>query len=173
MLRNTLILVAVAIMAAPFAIAQDDAPPKIAVIDIDRVLVQSELGKQLQEKIKKVADDAQAKGESISQQARDIQQKLQEGQASLSESQQSEMGKKLQDFQIQLRRLEDDTKREVQRLQQEGLAGIQQKVRPVLSKIQEASNYDLILSANDSAIISWTPRVDITKRVIDELNTQK
>lgn len=172
MLRNTILLLAALMLVAPSAIAQDTTPPKIAVVDIDAVLGQSNLGKKLQEKIQQVAQNAQKKGEEMAEQARAVQTKLQEGQASLSETQKSEMGKQLQDFQISLRRLEDDTKREVQRLQNEGLADIQTKIRPVLSKIQEASNYDLILSANDTAIISWTPRVDITKRIIDELNAQ-
>jgi outer membrane protein len=173
MLRNTILIFAMLLLAAPSAIAQDTTPPKIAVVDIDRVLLQSDLGKKLQEKLQGIADAARGKGEDIANKMRDIQEKLQDGEASLSDSQKSEMGKQFQDYQIQLQRLDDDTKREVQRLQNEGLADIQVKVRPVLSKIQESANYDLILNANNNAVISWTPRVDITKRIIDELNAQK
>ena len=38
MLRNIIVLFAALLLAAPSAIAQDVSPPKIAVVDIDRIL---------------------------------------------------------------------------------------------------------------------------------------
>ena len=159
------------ITAMPAAMAQE-GNLKIAIIDIDRVLATSEMGKQLQAKLKTFADGVQKEGEGMANKAMDTQKKLQENAASLSETQIAAMRKELQDAQINIRRFEDDKKREVQRMQQEGLGKIQSKMRPVLGKVQEQFKYDLILSANDSAIIAWGPSIDITEKVIEMLNAE-
>ncbi|CAM2069017.1 OmpH family outer membrane protein [Sulfidibacter corallicola] len=155
---------------APNALAQG---PKIAVVDIDYAILQSDEGKALQSKLNAFKEQANSEGQKIAEEAREAQQQLQDQGASLSQDKKTELLKKLEDSRIALKRLETDKSREGKEMQDLGLASIEKKLAPVLEKLQKEGDYDMILNRVDGLVLVNHKRVDLTTKLIEELNKMK
>ncbi len=163
------ILVLIGLPAAPAAVAQD-APIKIVVVDLERVVAQSAAGKALQAKLAKFQEDVKTEGEQKTAAARDIRQRIVDGANSLSEDKLSQLQKDLEDAQIAIRRFQDDKQREGQKMQTEGLQDIERQLQPVFEKIRDEGGYDLIINNVAGVVVMANEKVDITGKVIAELD---
>jgi len=170
--RNLCVLMvgALALAATAMPVPAQDSPVKIAVVDLDRVVAQSAVGKQLQTKLEKFQTDAKAEIDVIQNKANDIRKRVAEGGNSLSEEKLAELQKEYEDQQIALRRLRDDKQREGQKLQSEGLHEIELKLQPVFEAIQAEKGFDLILNNVPGVVVMANERVDITAMVVERFN---
>ncbi|MEM9554637.1 MAG: OmpH family outer membrane protein [Acidobacteriota bacterium] len=168
-IRAVLVAVALTLFALP-ALAQD-APLRIAVVDLDLVVAKSPLGQQLAGRLEAFQQQAQTEAETMQTAARDIRTRLTEGVNSLSEEKLNELQKQFEDKQIEIRRFRDDKQREAQKLQSEGLREIEQQLEPVFEQIRTEGNYDLILNRVPGVVIMAGDRVDITDQVVARLES--
>lgn len=153
--------------ALPSAYAQTQ---KIGVVDLDFAVLNSNAGKALQKKLDDFKSQVNNEGQKLTDNALGIQKELQEKAASLSEDKRSELMKKLDDMRVALKRFETDKSKEGKSMQAEGLSSIEKKLAPVLEKIQKEGDFDLILNRVDGLVLASHKRVDLTQRVIEELN---
>lgn len=173
--RNARGLVSVALILAFSAVAAgpvvgQEAPTpqiKIAVVDIDRVVIQSTAGQALQERLKNLEQQTQAK---LAEKAQKIQT-LRDSLAGKTPDESRELQKQIEDETLSGRRMREDAQREAEKMQQTELEVIRQSLRPVFEKIQSESSYDLILNYNPAVVIAAGPSVDITDRVLEVLNS--
>ena len=159
-------------LGLPSAWAQD-APIKIAVVDLERVVANSQLGKQLQTQLEKFQQDAQAEGQVIQNAANEIRRRVSEGGNSLTEDKLAELQKEYEDKQIELRRFRDDKQREGQKIQAEGLREIEQQLEPIFKQVRDENGYDLIFNNVPGVVVMANDRVDITQVIIDRINKQQ
>ncbi|MDH3744169.1 MAG: OmpH family outer membrane protein [Acidobacteriota bacterium] len=152
-------------------IAAQEAPARIAVVNLDVVIAQSPAGKDLQDKLTKFQEVTQATGEAKTNAARELQQQIVNGANSLSEDRLADLQKQLEDAQIDLRRFRDDKQREGEKMQEEGLKMIEQQLEPVFTQIRDEGGYDLILNNVPGVVVMVGPRVEITGEVIERLTS--
>jgi outer membrane protein len=150
---------------------QPAAGPKVAVIDTERILTSSQLGKAALAELKKVQEQKEAEGRAKQEEIKSLQSKLSEGRLSLSQDKLAEMEKQLEDRVIALRRFQDDANRDLTKKRDELLGGIDQKVMPLINQIGKEQNYTLIFRKFESGLIFADESVDITALVIQRLDS--
>lgn len=153
-------------VAAPLA-AQAQ---KIAIIDTERVLTASEVGKQALESLTALRQQKQQQGESLERELQDLQTRLQEGRLSLSEDKLAELQRQAEDKALAMRRFQDDANRELAKRRDEVLAQVDQRVMPVITRYGQQNGYDLIFRKFESGLIYANEAVDITDEVIATLD---
>ena len=161
-------LCAVALLASPAAFAQDQL--KIGVVNLDQVLVESNMGKELQTKLDSFTGGVQSEGEAKTETALQLRQQITDGANTLSEERLAELQQQYEDAATEIRRFRDDKQREGQKLQQDGLAAIEEQLQPVFQAIRDEGNYDLILNYAPGVVVMLSDRIDITSQVVERLN---
>ena len=142
---------------------------KIAVVDLERVVILSPQGKALQSKLEKFQEDVRNEAESMNKISQDIRRKVQEGANSLSEDKLAELQRQFEDQSIKIRRFTDEKQREGQKMQQQGLKDIEKELEPVMKQIQTQHGFDLILNNTPGIVVMTSEKVDITQLVIGTL----
>ncbi|HSM50876.1 MAG TPA: OmpH family outer membrane protein [Thermoanaerobaculia bacterium] len=154
-------------LAAPLA-AQ--APAKVAVIDVERILLESERGKSALQELEAVRKQKQEQGETLQKEINDLRTRLTEGQLSLAQDKIAELQKQLEDKVIALRRFQDDANRDLSKKRDDILGRIEQSVFPVINQIGQEGGYTLIFNKYNSGLVYADEAVDITTRVIERYN---
>ncbi len=175
--RFTPLILGLALAAAPIvpAYAQAAAPApggaiKIAVIDTEKILLNSGTGKKALADLKKLQETKETEGRTKQQEIKDLQAKLTDGRLSLSQDKLSEMEKQLEDKVVSLRRFQEDANAELTKKRDQVLAQIDQKVMPVINQIGKDMGYTLIFRKFESGLIYADEAVDITGAVIQRLD---
>lgn len=164
------VLLAAAGLAAATAVSAQDAPPKIAVVDLELVVARSAQGQALQRRLETFQTETRAALEVKAEEGQALRRQLAEGATSLSESRLEELQKQIEDLQIAMRRLQDDKQREGQKMQNEGLRDIEKAIAPVLTQLRDELGLDLILNNVPGVVVMAAPRLDITQQVVDRLS---
>ncbi len=158
---------------APGAKAQSPAasrPAKVAVIDVERILLESNRGKKALAEIEALRKKKQQEGDAKQKEITDLQQKIKDGQLSLSEEKLAGLKKQLEDQLIALQRFQDDAKRDLSKKRDEVLDQIEKSVFPVINKIGAEGGYTLIFNKYRSGLVYADDAVDITEQVIARYN---
>jgi outer membrane protein len=152
------------------AVAQD-AGNKVAVIDVRRILTESEAGRaaldQLRALAKQRQDDLAAREEAVAS----LRARLEEGRLSLSEEKQAEMEEELQAKLIELRRAEDDARRLMDEKQAAEFGKIEKRVMPLIEAIGQEQGFTLIFNKfEDSGLLYAASGADITDEVLQRFD---
>jgi outer membrane protein len=161
-------------LAVPFvASAQPTAPAgtiKIAVIDTEKILVNSAAGKKALDELKKLQEAKEKEFGAKQQEIKDLQSKISDGRLSLAQDKLDEMQKSLEDKVIALRRLQDDATRDLTKKRDDILNQIDQKVMPVINQAGKDMGYTLIFRKFESGLIYADDAIDITDSIIKRLD---
>lgn len=158
-------------LAVPAAFAQD-APIKIAVVDLDVVVANSPAGKELGQKLETFQQQIQTEAQGMQTAVQELRQRIADGANSLSDERLAELQKEYEDSMIAIRRFRDDKQREGQKMQDEGLREIEKQLEPIFAKVRDENGYDLILNRVPGVVILAGERVDITAKMIETLGAQ-
>lgn len=164
------ILVAFALLVAAAPVAAQ-GPVKVAVIDVERILLESNRGKAALEEIEALRKQKQAEAEGMQTRAADLRRQVEEGRLSLSQERLAQLEKQLEDSVIALRRFNDDATRELTKKRNEVLDQIEQSVFPVINEIGKEGGYTLIFNKYNSGLVYANESVDITAQVIQRYNS--
>ncbi len=159
--------------APPAAKAPSPAPArtaKVAVIDVERILLESNRGKKALGEIEAVRKQKQQEGDAKQKEITDLRQKIKDGQLSLSEDKLADLKKQLEDKLIALQRFQDDAQRDLSKKRDEVLDQIEKSVFPVINKIGEEGGYTMIFNKYRSGLVYADDSVDITEQVIARYN---
>ena len=155
---------------APAAAAPAAGPIKIAVIDTEKILLSSVAGKKAVADLKKLQEQREGELRAKAQELKDLQTKISDGRLSLAQDKLAEMSKQLEEKDIALRRAQDDATRELNKKRDEMLAGIDEKVMPVINQVGKDLGYTLIFRKFESGLIYADDAIDITATVIQRLD---
>lgn len=164
-------LIGLALLLTGPALFAQETPLKIAVVDLELIVARSQAGQDLAGKLKSLQETAGAEMEGMQKAAVELRQRIADGANSLSDDKLADMQKEYEDKMIEIRRFTDDKQREGQKMQQEGLAAIEKQLEPVFEKVRTDNGYDLILNRVPGVVVMAGERIDITKQVIDVLNS--
>ncbi len=164
--RVVMLAVIMMAMAMP-AVAQS----KIAVIDVQRVVTESDPGKEVMQKLRVLSDAKAQEGQNLQQGMATLQDQFNKQRFTVSEQRQAEMSKEIEDAQIEIRRFQDDAQRELQEAQRRELGGLEERILPIINQVGQAEGYTLIFNKFQSGLVYADEAVDITDRVIQMFNT--
>jgi len=154
--------------------AQESASPiKIAVIEVERILVQSTKGRAGLEQIEQLRKQKQQEGEALESEITELRQRLSDGGNALSEEKQAELRKQLEDKMIAARRFQDDANRDLTKLRDRTLAEIERGVMPVVQQVGQEGGYTIILNKFESGLVFADEAIDITDQVIERYNAKE
>ena len=162
-------LAALAVLAAPVA-AQQRPPVSIAVIDVGRILEDSKAGQAAVEKLVKLRDTKGAEGEVMQTAAQDLQDRIKEGQMTLSEEKLEELRVAFEDKVQELRAFQERANRELQREQEKALGEIEKKVMPVIRQVGQEFGYTVIFNKFQSGLVYADEAIDITDLVLERFD---
>src|SRR6185503_7795462 len=167
-MKKFLISIAVAALAAPM-FAQN-APARLAVIDVQKVLTQSTAGKAAYEKLKKMQEDKLEKAKSMDEELRKLDSEITSKKISLSEDKLSDMQKQLADKRISMQRYAQDADREIGEARDRELQALEAKIKPVIDGIGKEMGIAMIFNKFESGLVYASEAIDITDTVIKRFN---
>ncbi len=150
------------------AMAQTAA--QIAVIDVQRLLTESQSGQQALDRLRTLGQQKQAEIEGRQAGVTELRQRLEEGRLSLSEERQVELEQELQDQLIDLRRLQDDAERELQQERLQAFEKIEEGVIPLIAGVARERGYTLVFNKFQSGLLFAADGTDITDAVLERFN---
>lgn len=170
MLRMTVrtVVLAALVMAVALPAA---AQSKVAVIDVQRVVTESDPGKEVMGKLRTLSDAKAQEGQSLQQELAALQDQFNKQRFTVSEVRQAEMSKEIEDKQIAIRRFQDDAQRELQDAQRRELGGLEERILPIINQVGQEQGLTLIFNKFQSGLVYADETVDITDSVIQRFNT--
>ena len=170
MYRSTIRMAAVAALAMA-ATLPAAAQSKVAVIDVQRVVAESDPGKQAIQKLKAVQDAKIQEGQAMQQELATLRDQINKQRFTVSEDRLAEMTKEIEDKTISIRRFEDDAKRELDDARRRELGGLEEQILPIINQIGQDRGITLIFNKFQSGLVYADEAVDITDEVIRQFNT--
>ncbi len=157
--------------AASVATAQGVAATgPIGVIDVGRLLQESEAGKAAVEAVRQMQIAKTAEGEAVQASAQQLKDRIDRGSLSLTEDALAVLQKEFEDKVIELQRFQDDAKRELQQAEQAAFGELQKKVMPVIFEVGKNGGFSLLLNKFDSGLVYASEAADVTDLILDRFN---
>jgi Skp family chaperone for outer membrane proteins len=150
---------------ASATLAQGTAP-KIAVVDLERVFLESSLGTEFQTSLRALEEQTRKQIEALAQRAQDLEAQIPEVQDA---DERRNLMRQREDQELQARRIRDDANRQAAKLEQEKQVEFNTKMEPLFDKLQQEQSFDLILNKVPGVVIYAGSAFDITETVIQRL----
>src|SRR5438477_8168743 len=168
-MKKYLVSVAMAALAAPL-FAQTTVPARVAVIDVQKVLTTSTVGKAAYERLKKLQDDRVTKMQKMDEEVKALQNEMQTKKLSLSEEKLAEMAKQVSEKQLNMQRYAQDADRDVSEARDKALGELDQKIKPIIDSIGKEMGLAAIFNKFESGLIYASDAIDITDLVVKRFN---
>jgi len=163
---KTLIVLSIAALSAQIVAAQAN----VAVIDIQRVVTESDAGKEALGKLKQLQDEKIAEGQKIQTEADSLREQLTKQRFTLTDEKIAELNKQLEDKGTELRRFQEDAQRELDDARRTALGGLEERILPVIDEVGREKGLTLIFNKFQSGLVFADEEVDITDEVIRRFN---
>jgi outer membrane protein len=170
LLTLCLTLASVSVSAQP---ANSNPPTRIAVIDVQKVLTESEAGKLVYAKLKKAQDERMALAQRKDAEIRKLETELATKRASLSDAKIAELERQLADKRIDMQRYAQNADREISELRDRELQVLEQKIKPTIDALAAEMKLAAVFNKFESGLIYASDRIDITDDVIRRFNGAK
>jgi Skp family chaperone for outer membrane proteins len=155
------------------AVPPQQAPLRMAFLDLQRIAAESNEGKVLSGKIQELTKKKTAELQEKTKALQANQQKLQQGGAVLNDATRAQTQKEIDRLTVEIDRFQEDANAEVQELQQSLQREFEEKLRPVVDALVKELAIGLLFSAAEAGAIYVDPSLDVTGEVIKRFNTAK
>lgn len=170
------VLAAFALAGAAQLAAQAAAPGpgslsgKIAVIDVERILTDSEAGKKALTELTALQKTKQEQGQALQAEINTLKQKALDGKLALAEDKLRGIEREVEEKTIALQRFSDDATRELTKRRDEILGAVEAGIFPIINVVGKEGGYTLIFNKFRSGLLYADEAVDITEAVITRYN---
>jgi outer membrane protein len=171
------LLLAAAVHAQATAPAQASAPPaaagplRIGVINVERLVQESALGKEAFNRVKRINDQKKEEGDKLQKELRDLEQKLADQGSALADDKRETLQKSYQEKAIAFKRFQDDATRELDAAQKKELGELERRVFPVINQVGKEKGFTMIFNKFQAGLLYADDAVDITDDVLKVFNT--
>jgi len=145
---------------------------KIAVIDVNKILNESEAGKEARKKMEARYEELKKKIEKVNQEARTMKEELDKQKILLGKEKAREREEALAGKVGELRQLTQEAEKEMQARQGELTREILKRVEGKIDKVVEEEKIDLLLDRG-SGVVHAATSLDITEKVLSLVNQEK
>lgn len=168
-----LALVAGPALAQAPAAAPVPGASKIGVIEVQRIVQESAIGKESLARVQKLQQTKQEDLLKRQKDLRDLEQKIQDQGKSLSEDAMEKLQKEYQGKAVELKRFQDDAKNELEEAQRKELGDLEKRIMPVINEVAREQGYQLVFNKFNSGLLFADDKsVDLTEAVITKFNSQ-
>jgi len=172
MIGNRLIVAGAVASAALLALpVSAQSAQKVGVIEVQRIVQESAVGKESLARIQKTQSAKQEDLAKRQTELREIEKRIQDQGKSLSEEAMEKIQKDYQTKALDLKRFQDDAQRELEELQRKELSELERRVLPVIEAVSKELGYTLVFNKFQSGLLHADPGVDLTDAVIQRFNT--
>lgn len=154
--------------AAPASAA--GAPPQIAIIQAQRLALESAPGKEAYARLKKLSDQKKDELDRAEKDARDLVQKLNDQGQSMPEDKRDALSKQADDKQKQWKRMQEDAQRDLQDAERKEMAALEGRIGPIVKDYFREKHFAVVLDAR-AGIVYADEAVDVTDEVLKRINT--
>ena len=158
-----LLLVGLALPAA--------AQTNIAVIDVQRVVAESDPGKESLQQLRTLQEQKITEGRNLQVELDALREQFNKQRFTLSEEKLAEMSGQVESRTIALQRFEDDATRELDEARRTALGRLEERIMPVIDEVGKERGLTLIFNKYQSGLVYADEAVDITDDVIRRFNT--
>lgn len=144
------------------------ADVKIAILNTQRAVIESEEAKKMIEKIRTELERDETAVKSLGEEIQKTQQRLTKDAATLSNTEKRRLQKEIEDKQIDYQFQVNKLQKEVQDRQQDIFVALAPKVDAVLKDLIAKEKYDIIMQRAN--LLYVTQALDITRQVTELLN---
>jgi outer membrane protein len=143
---------------------------KIAVIDVNRIMTDSQRGKSVLAGIEKLQSERSAQLKTLNEELTEMQKRFQEGRLSLAEDKLAELQSQIEEKDRVFKRAREDAERDVQKRRADEIEKIETAVFPIINGLGKEGGYTLIFNKFQSGLVYADDAVDITNEVIKRLD---
>ncbi|MGH9365154.1 MAG: OmpH family outer membrane protein [Thermoanaerobaculia bacterium] len=159
------------VAAAQTGAAPAPGPARMAVIDVERLIRESAMGREAFGRVKKLNDQKKDEADKLAKELRDMEQKLADQGQSMTDDKRDALQKQYQEKAIAYKRFNDDAQRVLEEAQKKELEGLEKRVLPVIQTVGKEKGYTLIFNKFQSGIVFADEAVDVTDDVLKRFNT--
>ncbi len=146
---------------------------KIGVIEVQKIVQESAIGKESLARVQKIQQSKQEDLQKRQKELRDLEQKIQEQGKALSEDAMEKLQKDYQAKALDLKRFQDDAQRELEESQRKELGELEKRIMPVINEVAREQGYSLVFNKFNSGLLFADDKaVDLTEAVITKFNSQ-
>ncbi|HQQ78603.1 MAG TPA: OmpH family outer membrane protein, partial [Thermoanaerobaculia bacterium] len=158
--------------AAP-ATSQAASGSKIGVIEVQRIVQESAIGKESLARVQKLQQTKQEELTKRQKDLRDLETKIQDQGKALSEEAMEKLQKEYQGKAVELKRFQDDAQKELEESQRKELGDLEKRIMPVINEVAREQGYQLVFNKFNSGLLFADDKsVDLTEAVITKFNSQ-
>jgi outer membrane protein len=165
----SLALILLGALAAPAAARAAD-PPKIGVVDLQRVLEVSEAAKAGQEAMRKEVERMESEGKKSAAEAEELKNRLEREAMVMSKEAREEKEREFRIKLSDLKALEKKYRDEIQQLKGKLINEIYKDVAAILEEIGKKEGYQLIIEKREAGVFYAPKTIDLTDRLLQEYN---
>jgi outer membrane protein len=162
------VLLAATVLAAGSSFAEG---LKVAVIDVNKVMNESEIGKSARKKMEGRYEELKKKIDAKGEEARKMKEELDKQKILLGKEKLKEREDALTAKVAELRQLSQEAEKEMQNRQGELTRGVLKVVEGQWEKVVKEEKIDLLLEKSSGVVYS-NPSLDITTKVLDLVNKE-
>jgi outer membrane protein len=145
---------------------------KIGVIEVQKIVQESAIGKESLARVQKVQQAKQDELAKRQKELRDMEQKIQDQGKALSEDAMEKLQKDYQAKALDLKRFQDDAQRELEESQRKELGDLEKRIMPVINEVAREQGYALVFNKFNSGLLFADDKsVDLTEAVITKFNS--
>ncbi len=146
------------------------AEVKVGVVDLYRVLNESEEGKKAVNELQSMFDSRQKTLEEKQKKIQNLRDEYEKKKAVLSEEARKSKEDEIERLGRELQRTAADYQVELQKKQNEITQSMLKEIRQIINDFAKKEGYSLILEKVEQIVIYSTPEVDITDKIIALFN---
>jgi outer membrane protein len=159
--------------SAQTAAAVSSPVGKIGVIEVQKIVQESAVGKESLARVQKIQQAKQDDLAKRQKELREMEQKIQDQGKSLSEDAMEKLQKDYQAKALDLKRFQDDAQRELEESQRKELGELEKRIMPVINEVAREQGYALVFNKFNSGLLFADDKaVDLTEAVITRFNSQ-
>jgi Skp family chaperone for outer membrane proteins len=159
---------------APTPAPQPPAPfpqgAKVAFVNFQRVVAESNEGKASTARVNALIQKKQTEGQDKAKKLQADQQKLQTQGSVMSDAARTQLEKDVEREQVEGQRFQQDAQAEVQELQNELEAEFIKKITPILGQVAGDHGLQMLFNAQQAGFAWVDPGLDLTNDVIKKLD---
>jgi Skp family chaperone for outer membrane proteins len=143
---------------------------RIAVVDMDRVMAESNMGKGEQASIDKLKADRTALINAKQKELDAMEEQIRNASLSWSDEKREEQARQFENKRVELRRLNEDATRDVQTEFNRSMTKLQKAALGITGAIGREKGYTVIFEKNTVPVLYASDTIEITDEVIRKLN---
>ena len=146
------------------------APASIAIIDAQRLALESAPGKEAYGRLQKLSGQKKEDLDKVEKEARDLVQKLTDQGSSMPADKLEALQKQADDKQKTWKRMQEDAQKDLQEAERKEMAALESRIGPIVKEYFKERRFAVVLDSR-AGIMYADDAINVTDEVLKRINT--